>query len=188
MVDAPEFEVRLSHALQMNGLDNATLARLIGENGQQNIRAWKDRGRVGVRSERRVAELLPKTNMEWLQHGTGSPERFSTNAAESSQNHDVRQARSVRPVPEMLSTAYQYALYGLGRYADGGDLNLAFVSQAAILCDVYALIAKGGGELPGGQESPELRAIIEKYMGYGGRADERATTDQSRIGTAKRDK
>jgi hypothetical protein len=181
MVDTHDFEARLSHALIMNGLDNASFARLIGENGQQNIRAWKDRGRVGVRSERRVQELLAKTNMEWLQHGTGSPERFNS-VAEPSPNYDVRQARSVRPVPEMLSAAYQYALYGLGRYVERRDLNLAFVSEASILCDVYALIANGGGELPGGQESSELRAIIEKHAGPRGKEDDRAEDPEQRPG------
>lgn len=191
MVDErAQFEARLAQALRLNGLDNAQFANLIGENGQQNIRAWKDRGRIGSRSERRVAEILAKTSMEWLQYGKGMPEREPVSRTpESSQNHYFRQDRSVRPVPEMISSAYQYALYGLGRYAEGKDLNLAFVSGASILCDVYALIANGGGELPGGQESSDLRAIIEKYAGTTtrGKAIERDSTDQPGNGTAKRD-
>lgn len=164
MVDIREFSDRLAHALRMNGLDNASFAKLLGENGQQNIRAWKDRGRIGGRSYRKVAELLPLTSMEWIQYGEGSPERVSS-TAELSPNHDFRQDRSMRPIPEMLSSAYQYALIGLGLYAEGGDLNLAFVPDAVFLCDVYALIVKGSGALPGGEESPELRAIVEKHAG-----------------------
>lgn len=175
------FKARLAHALEMNGLDNAAFARQIGENGQQNINGWKARARIGVQSERRVTEILSRTNMEWLQHGIGSPERV-TRPAEPSPNYDVRQARSVRPVPEMLSAAYQYALYGMERYVERRDLRLVFVSEAAILCDVYALIANGGGELPGGQDSPELRAIIEKHAGTRGKADDRAADPEQRPG------
>lgn len=164
MVDTREFSDRLAHALRMNGLDNASFAKLLGENGQQNIRAWKDRGRIGGRSYRKVSDLLPLTNMDWLQYGEGSPERVSS-AAEPSHNRDFRQDRSVRPIPEMLSSAYQYALIGLGLYAEGGDLDLTFVPDAVFLCDVYALIANGSGALPGGEESPELQAIVEKYAG-----------------------
>lgn len=169
MVDMPKFSDRLAHALRMNGLDNAEFAKLLGENGQQNINAWKNRGKVGSQSWRKVSDLLPKTDMEWLQYGEGSPERVTQQAAESSRNHDLRQDRSVRPIPEMLSSAYQYALIGLGLYAEGRDLNLALLPDAVLLCDVYALIAAGGGSLPGGQESPELRATIEKHANMGTR-------------------
>lgn len=75
----------------------------------------------------------------------------------------------MRPIPEMLSSAYQYALIGLGLYTEGRDLNLALLPDAVLLCDVYALIAAGGGSLPGGQESPELRATIEKHANMGTR-------------------
>lgn len=169
MVDIPEFTDRLNHALRMNGLENADFAKLLGENGQQNINAWKNRGKVGSQSWRKVSDLLPKTNMEWLQYGEGSPERVTQQPAESSRNHDLRQDRSVRPIPEMLSSAYQYALIGLGLYAEGRDLNLALLPDAVLLCDVYALIASGGGSLPGGQESPELRATVEKHANMGTR-------------------
>jgi hypothetical protein len=176
------FKARWEIALKMNGLENAQVANELGESGQQNINGWKGRGRIGSQSERRVAEIFSKTNMEWLQYGDGSPERVSQHSAESSRNHDFRQDRSVRPIPEMLSSAYQYALIGLGLYAEGRDLNLALLPDAVLLCDVYALIATGGGSLPGGQESSELRATIEKHANMGTRgkqSDERRPEDDA---------
>jgi hypothetical protein len=176
------FKARWEIALTMNEKENAQVAKELGESGHQNINGWKSRGRIGSQSERRMSEIFAKTNMHWLQYGDGSPERVSQQTAESSRNHDFRQDRSVRPIPEMLSSAYQYALIGLGLYAERRDLNLAFVSDAVLLCDVYALIATGGGSMPGGQESLELRAAIEKHanMGTRGRqSDERRPEDDA---------
>jgi hypothetical protein len=83
MVDAPSFDERLDHALRMHGVTNAWLASQFGPTGQQTVRGWRDRGRVGTPSIRRVRELLPRTNIDWLQDGVGEPELLR-NAAESS--------------------------------------------------------------------------------------------------------
>lgn len=167
MIDSPDFRARWEMALAMNGVDNAWVAEQLGHTGQSLINRWKNRGRIGGgESERTVARLLPKTNMEWLQFGDGEPGRI--NPFEPQPNHDQRHSQLLRPDPAMLVSAYSIALYGLGMYGDGEqkDLNLHDMTDAVRLCDVYALLVKGGGGLPGGEHSLELRAVFEQRSAH----------------------
>lgn len=107
MVDTPPFKDRLNAALAMNGLDNATFASHFGKDpqgGQSIVNRWRKRGRIGTPSVPRVRELLHRTSMEWLQEGTGEPERF-TASAERSHIHDVRQSYVARLDPRILAQA-----------------------------------------------------------------------------------
>ena len=164
MVDTPDFRDRWEIALKMNGVENPWVAEQLGptpQHGQSLINRWKSRGRIGGgRSERRVAELLPKTNIAWLQYNDGQPDRINPFEPQPT---DARPSHLLRPDPAMLVSAYSTTLYGLGMYGDGRqDLNLHDMLDAIRLCDVYALLAKHGGGLPGGESSLELKAVIEQ--------------------------
>jgi hypothetical protein len=104
MVDSPSFPDRLDAALAMNGLDNATFAAFFGHNGQQLVNGWRRRGRVGQPSVRRVKQILPATNMDWLQDNIGSPERL-TGVSEPSANYDHRQSYAARLDAHILAKA-----------------------------------------------------------------------------------
>lgn len=134
------FSKRWDMALEMNGLDNPKMAVLLGPHGHQNINGWKNRGHVGSPSERKVASLLPKTNMTWLQYGEGSPERFTV-ADESSLRGDERHSYAARIDPAIirdvhtgLSWRFQVDLgadYDLDRDADLFALAYAFSVSGA---------------------------------------------------------
>jgi hypothetical protein len=115
-VKAAGFDARWKQALEMNGLTNPQMASLLGEYGQQNINAWRNRGQVGSRSLVRVSELLPRTNMMWLQSGTGEPERSSSGS------HSVREPKSpsyvARPDPAMLASAIKLARLSVALTSD----------------------------------------------------------------------
>lgn len=108
MVDAPEFSERWERALRANGVTNAWLAAQLselGQNGQQNIRSWKDRGQIGARSVRAVAKLLPRTNIDWLQYGEGA--ESLSDEAHPSHGNDVRQSYAERLDPATIRTVHE---------------------------------------------------------------------------------
>lgn len=95
MIDAAPFSARLDAALAMNGLDNATFAAHFGPNGQQKVYGWRVRERIGQPSVAKVRDLLPRTNIDWLQEGVGEPERFSA-ATEPSRNYQLPASYAAR--------------------------------------------------------------------------------------------
>lgn len=103
MIDERDFSARLDAALKAHGVDNAWLASHFGPTGQQTVRGWRDRERVGQPSVRKVKELLPLTNMDWLQEGIG-PELVSR-VTEPSQTYDVRQSYAERQDVLILAQA-----------------------------------------------------------------------------------
>jgi len=162
MVDTPDFAERWKQALAMNGTDNAAVARALDpESGQQLVNTWKRRKKVGSTSVPLVMELLPRTNMEWLQYGVGRPERFS-GVNEPSPNYAAGNSQVLRPDPAILLTAYSYAHYGLGMYSEDKELDLTQLPDCICLADIYALLFRGNGVLPGGENSSELKAVIEQ--------------------------
>lgn len=77
MVDNAEFNARLDQALQVHGMDNAELARLIHpETGQQTVGNWRRRGRIGSPSHAAVRAALPFASVEWINDGVGDPPAF----------------------------------------------------------------------------------------------------------------
>lgn len=164
MVDTPDFAARWDQALVMNGTTNAAVAReLDPQNGQQLVNTWKRRKKIGGPSVPLVMELLPKTNMEWLMYGVGKPERFS-GVNEPPPNYAVGNSQVLRPDPAILLTAYSYAHYGLGMYSEDKELDLTQLPDCICLADIYALLFRGNGVLPGGENSSELKAVIEQRM------------------------
>jgi hypothetical protein len=162
----PSFSERWEIALSMNGLDNPKMAAMLGPHGHQNINGWKNRGHVGGPSERKVASLLAKTNMTWLQYGEGSPERFTV-ADESPLRGAERHSYAARIDPAIirdvhtgLSWRFQVDLgtsYDLDRDADLFALAYAFsVSGAEMKEAVDARIVQLAGGIQSGksEEAP----------------------------------
>lgn len=151
------FSERLDQALADNGLTNADLARALDPSGQQKINKWRERNRVGMQSEKRVAELLPATNMHWLQHGIG--DRLRSNALgdaegttprsvnEPGRNYDVRQSLAARLDRVILAEALKALSidedvggpYGLQTRADA---LIDFYDQLAAGADLAVLMAR----------------------------------------------
>lgn len=72
MVDLSTFDARLNYALETHGLDNAEFARRVDpEQGQQKVRNWRMRGRIGIPSHGLVRTILPGVSIEWLNDGAG---------------------------------------------------------------------------------------------------------------------
>lgn len=147
MVD--DFPTRLKKALADNGLDNARLAPLLGPRGQQLLNAWRKRGRVGMKSEAAVAGLLPRTNMTWLQHGTGERTQGGTpshSVNEPKANYDtgslaarldsgiLAQALAVLDADEEASGEYDYP--------NRADALLRYYDELAAGGDALSLVAK----------------------------------------------
>jgi hypothetical protein len=95
MIDVAPFTARLDAALAMHRMDNPTFAANFGPTGQQLVNRWRKRGRIGQPSVAKVRDLLPRTNIDWLQEGVGEPERLS-GVAEHSRSYDVRQSYEAR--------------------------------------------------------------------------------------------
>ena len=95
MIDVAPFAARLDAALAMNGMDNASFAAHFGPTGQQTVNRWRKRGKIGQPSAGKVRDLLPRTNIDWLQEGRGDPERLISEPAHS-RSHDVRQSYETR--------------------------------------------------------------------------------------------
>jgi hypothetical protein len=137
MIDMPDFNDRLDYALSMHGVNNAWLAAQFGPTGQQTVRGWRDRGRVGGPSLRRVRDLLPKTNIDWLQDNVGEPELLSR-LAESSPTYDARQSPPARRDASILVQAL--------KIVDADEaLNGVFSweKRAEILLDLCAKLEAG---------------------------------------------
>lgn len=153
-MDDLNFTERLAMALEMNGLTNAAFAAAIGENGQQNINGWKERGQVGSKSLRRVAQLLPLTNVMWLQYGDGEPEAFSR-VAESSPNYQLPQSRAARPAVAILAKAVDIITIDEG--VNGPYPSEKHAELLLELCD----------RLVAGENSMELVAKLTKQRSQG---------------------
>ncbi len=68
------FSARLDQALALLEMDNAEFARQVHpETGQQKVRNWRVRGRIGHQSVGKVREILEGISMEWLNEGIGAP-------------------------------------------------------------------------------------------------------------------
>lgn len=72
MVDST-LEARLEQAWTAHGLTRASFAAGLGKDGQQKLTNWIQRNRIGQPSLAAVRQLLPQTNMEWLNDGIGHP-------------------------------------------------------------------------------------------------------------------
>jgi hypothetical protein len=136
MIDERDFDARLDYALMLHGRDNAWLAAQFGPTGQQTVRGWRDRGRVGQPSVPKVRELLPLIRMDWLQEGI-LPELVSS-SAEPSLTHDVRQSPPARRDVAILTQALKLvetdeALNGV----------FGWERKAEILLDVCAKLDAG---------------------------------------------
>lgn len=94
MVDST-FGQRLDRALEAHGLSNAEFARAIDpEKGQQIVRNWRSRERIGAPSARKVRELLPGASVDWINEGEG-PEPVEPKV--------LSQERPTQPAPLLAS-------------------------------------------------------------------------------------
>lgn len=157
-----QFSERLDLALADNGLTNADFARALGPTGQQTVNKWRERGRVGMKSEKRVAELLPSTNMTWLQHATGDRLRPVSRPAprvyEPPPNHDPHQSLAARLDRVILADALKVlsidekvgGSYGLQRRA---DVLVELYDRLAAGADPMVLMARvTKARSPGGKD------------------------------------
>jgi hypothetical protein len=140
MIDAVPFSARLDAALAMNRMDNATFATFFGPTGQQKVNGWRRRGRIGQPSVAQVRDVLPRTNIDWLQEGIGDPERL-TGGAESSRTYDVRQSYEARLDLHTLAKAVRVMT------ADE-DANSRYspLMHATRLLEYYDRLAQGDSE------------------------------------------
>lgn len=100
------FRRRWEAALAANGYSRATFAAQLGPNGQQAIDNWtKRRGRVGQGSVLKVRDLLPRTNMEWLQDAVGEPERVTISDTPQRPLNPLGQSYATRLPPAILAQA-----------------------------------------------------------------------------------
>lgn len=179
---------RISVPFVGNNVDMGIGARIRAERQRKKIGPAEFAKRVGLakstlmdleRGESKSSTKLHKIATElnvtpvWLETGRGPkhPEGFSAggSGAELSPTVHSSPSHGVRPDPAMLASAYQWALIGIQTYAPGQALRMALASDAAIVCDLYVVIAAAGGTLPGGAESPELAAaIVQRFGAEGG--------------------
>lgn len=106
----------------------------------------------------RIADVLG-VSVSWLETGKGAKTQRSQ-VAEGGVNYDVRQARAVRPDPVIMASAYKAVLIHAGLaqrvlYLTGAD-------DMALVCDAYAILARGGRVLPGEEDSLTLEAAIRQ--------------------------
>jgi hypothetical protein len=153
MVDKPPpFTDRLDAALAMHDMSNPTFAALVNPNsGQQLVNRWRARGRVGRDSEKRVAALLPKVNMEWLQDGVGDREKFTPTPAESSRSFDAPPSYATRLPPSILAKAVRVmeadeALHGKNPPLKHAILLLQYCDRIAGGEEVADLVAEISNE------------------------------------------
>lgn len=118
----------------------------------------------------RIADVLG-VSVSWLETGKGARQR--SQVAEAGVNHDVRQARAMRPDPVTMASAYKAVLIHAGLaqrvlYLTGAD-------DMALVCDAYAILARGGHVLPGEEDSLALEAAIrQRAVKPGDRSGENA--------------
>jgi hypothetical protein len=87
-----------------------------------------------------VRDLLPRTNIDWLQEGVGEPERL-TGVAEPSRTYDVRQSYELRLDLHTLAKAVRVMSAdedGNGRYSP--------LMHATRLLEYYDRLASGERE------------------------------------------
>ena len=163
MIDAVSFSDRLDAALAMNRMDNAAFAAHFGETGQQKVNRWRARGRIGQPSVAKVRDLLPRTNIDWLQEGVGEPERLIS-AAESSRNHQLLPSYAARLDLPTLARAVRVMT------ADE-DENGAYspLLHATRLLEYYDRLAAG-------EKASTLLAQVLKLDDEQGDGDDGATT------------
>lgn len=137
MNDVAPFPARLDAALAMNGMDNAAFAAHFGQNGQQLINGWRRRGRIGIHSLPKARALLPRTNMVWLQEGTGEPEQFS-GVAESSRNYDPQQSYAPRLDMHTLAAAVRVMAV-----EEGQNGKFSPLKYATTLMGFYERLVRG---------------------------------------------
>ena len=156
MIDTAPFDSRLNAALAMNGMDNATFASHFGPTGQQTVNRWRKRGKIGQPSIPKVRDLLPRTNIDWLQEGHGEPERLSR-LAESSRLHDVQQSYAARLDLHTLSKAVRVITADEmenGRYSP--------LMHATKLLEYYDRLATGA------RESDLIAEVLKPSDSHGG--------------------
>jgi len=163
MIDAAPFSARLDAALAMNRMDNAMFAAFFGPTGQQKVNGWRRRGRIGQPSVAHVRDLLPRTNIDWLQEGIGDPERL-TGVAESSRNYDVRQSYEARLDLHTLAKAVRVMT------ADE-DANSRYspLMHATRLLEYYDRLAQG-------ERESDLIALVLRPQGKQGATHEKGST------------
>lgn len=138
------FSGRLNLALADNGLTNAQFAKALGATGHKLVNNWRKRGRIGMKSERRVAEILPATNMTWLQHATGSRLRPSSthHGNEPPPNHNPQQSLAARLDRVILAEALK--VLSIDEH-EGGPYGLQ--RRADVLVDLYDQLAAGADSM-----------------------------------------
>ena len=140
MIDAAPFTARLDAALAMNRMDNATFASHFGPTGQQKVNRWRHRGKIGQPSVAQVRDLLPRTNIDWLQEGVGEPERLS-NVAEHSRIGDVRQSYESRLDLHTLAKAVRVITAD-----EAENTRYSPLMHATRLLEYYDRLARGESE------------------------------------------
>lgn len=163
MIDVAPFTARLDAALAMNRMDNATFASHFGPTGQQKVNRWRSRGKIGQPSVAQVRDLLPKTNIDWLQEGVGEPERL-TGVPESSRSNDVRQSYETRLDLHTLAKAVRVMS---ADEDENGRYNPLL--HATRLLEYYDRLARG-------ERESDLIALVLTTQEKQGDSNEKGTT------------
>lgn len=129
-----------------------------------------------------IAERLGVT-VSWLATGRG-PKHLTDQEADQTLTHDSRQARAVRPDPDILAEAYQAAVY-YTQLVGQPDLKPSDLDDSAVICDLYAIRAAGGTVLTTegipSDVVPVIRQRAQRLGGANGQTD-KARRGKSRTG------
>jgi transcriptional regulator with XRE-family HTH domain len=129
----------------------------------------------------RIAEEL-HVSVSWLETGRGPKTLAPTQDSERSADAG-RQARSVRPDAATMALAYKAVLIHSGLaeriFYPTRDEDMA------VVCDAYAIIAAGGGVLPGEPDASRIEAAVQRLSTRKGDDSGKATKPVSRHRTTK---
>lgn len=152
MLDNKEMARRIKTAIEESL--NHNQASIAGEFGisEQAVSSWISTGKVDKRKLPRLAALTGRP-VSYFLPDESDPVSSQEDASTASPS------QVLTPQPAMLATAYSWTQIGIRRYG-GPALSLVHESDARVLCDVYALIVRGEGSLPGAADSKELKKLI----------------------------
>lgn len=131
------FESRLDYALSCYRKTNAEFAALLGPNGQQTVRNWRSRGRIGHMSWRTIWQHLPGFPVQWINDHVGdTPTMEHHRLAEESNSYRVSQLQ--RPDPQIL---VQTQVFLDQAFAESGK-EFRLVRDPDLFADAYAWLAE----------------------------------------------